>query len=132
MIGIFYMIYQPCIFTCMTVSMPKSALSLGYGISSSAQQVLGTIFPIFIGKISTGRTEESYGNVLTMMKYYSCVCLVFVVIINVLDQRDKGMLNLKDKSELLGLLRARIEDRFVKNTSSYIKQGADKLPDEEE
>lgn len=37
LIGGFYMIYQACIWSCMTVSTPKSALSIGYGISSSAQ-----------------------------------------------------------------------------------------------
>lgn len=59
-----------------------------------------------------------------MMMYYSVFCLVYVIFINILDFRDKGMLNLNDKSKMLGILRARIEERFVRKSSILEKENS--------
>lgn len=109
LIALFFALYQASIWTSLTIAMPKSALSLGYGICSSSQMVFGTIFPKIVGKIIGVRDENSFGDVLFVTMCYCGFCFAVSIVMNIIDFRNGGMLNMKDSCKELKPLRDNIE-----------------------
>lgn len=115
MISISYSMYTASIWPSMSVALPRSAVSFGYGVASSAQQVAGAIFPFFVGKLSEGRTVESYERVLGLLCGLSVVCIVLGVILVIVDIRGSKALWLPDNSEIVFKYRLKLDMEFRKD-----------------
>ena len=63
-IACFYTLYNTCLWPCLSLSMPRQAVTYGYCVATICQMVTMTIFPDLIGRISNARTYEAYRRVV--------------------------------------------------------------------
>lgn len=112
MVSVSYAIYTACIWPSMSVALPKSAVSLGYGIAASAQKVAGGTFPIFVGKLSEGRTVESYERVILFLCLISVACICLDLFLVLVDLRNGKALWLSDANEEAKKFRIRMDREF--------------------
>lgn len=121
-ISLSYSMYTACIWPSMAVALPRSAVSFGYGVASSLQMVAGAIFPLFVGKLSEGRTVESYEKVLFFLCGLSILCIILSFMLVFVDLKKGKALWLPDNSPVVLAYRENLDRRF--------KRGGDGFQDE--
>jgi len=92
-------IYTSSIWPCLSVSIPQSVLPIGYGVCSGTQTLVGVILPIIMGKLTHGRTEESYQRGLYFLIGLSSFAIIYSIFLWCVDASRGGLLNFIDGEE---------------------------------
>ena len=116
--GLFFGLYLSCIWPSLTLTLPKSAATVGLGIASSSQMLGNMVSPAFIGYFIKARTAEAYGNALLFLIAFSAICIVASAMLWVVDLRTGRILDRVETSpEVLSYCR-KIDEEFTESGRS--------------
>ena len=103
--ALYFALYGPAIFPCMTMSLPKDAASIGLSFSTILQQLTLSITPVIVGRLSAPRTPEAYQRCLYFITALAIFGLVLSIIVIIFDRTEGFILHLPENSEEVQKLR---------------------------
>ena len=122
-IGAFYSVYLSCIWSSIAISLPKTAVGLGYGIASSGQMMVTTVIPRLLGYFIQERTEQAYENGLMVLIGANLIGIAFCLNLLIYDLRNGKVLHYKENSEEVLRYREWNDKRFRGELKSNKKSG---------
>ena len=111
-IALFYSLYNSCIWSCIALSLPSRAVSLGFGLTTVGQMTSMSIFSAFKGYLATDRTPAAYRNTIYFQVILNIVSIGILAIANWVDWRGGKMLNLPENSKRAMKLKEELDKRF--------------------
>lgn len=111
-IAMFFGIYGACIWPSLALSIPKDAVSVGYGISSLSQSLLMFILPSIIGELIQENTPEEFNKALLLCIGLTACGVVLMIFVVILDFRCGGLLHYPENSELSKNAKKMIDEKF--------------------
>lgn len=111
-IAMFYGIYSACIWPSLALSIPKDAISVGYGISSLSQSVVMFVLPSIIGKLITDNTPYEFNQALLVCIGLASLGVVLTLFVVILDFKNGGLLHYPENSIKSKKAKRRIDEKF--------------------
>ena len=98
-LGMFLAMYNSLGYVALGHSLPRQAVSTGFGLASSLMNVLLTLGPLSLGYVVKNRTKQDYLTYTYICFGTALVFCVLCFIAMILDLRTGGLLHLPENSE---------------------------------
>ena len=116
--GVFYSLYLSCIWPCISLSLPLSAATVGFGIASSFQMLGNMISPMILGWLTKKRDKQAYRHALIFLAISAFLCVIVTVVLLVVDSRNGGVLNRKEDDDVVVSFREELDRKFTMGEDS--------------
>ena len=111
-LALFYSIYQSTIWSCLTISLPEGAVSIGLGISSVFQAVPMSSLPLFFGAVIKDQKKSQYQQVLWMLTMLTAASILLMFLSIWVDAKNDGILDFPENSNEAKRAKRRLNRRF--------------------
>ena len=111
-VALFEITYQSTIYPCVAMSLPRDAVSVGFGLASFVQALFLTALPYLLGTIIEDETRIEYQIILLVFVGMVSFSIMWVVLTMRIDRKLGGILDSPENSEVARKGRAKIDARF--------------------
>ena len=104
--AVYFSLYGPAIFPCMTMSIAKDSVSIGLSLATVIQQLTLSLTPIPVGYLAKDRTPQAYQNCLYFIFIIGIIGFIFSLLVIFLDFKYyNSILHLPENCEDVAQLR---------------------------
>ena len=110
--AMFYIFYQSTIYPCVAMSVPKDAVSIGYGVAGLIQGIALAGLPAVLGYITKQETATEFQNALYLLLSMVVISLGIVLVGIVYDRRADGLLDKAENSKEAKIAKNTLDRKF--------------------
>ena len=110
--AMFYIFYQSTIYPCVAMSVPKDAVSIGYGTGGLIQAVALAVLPVILGYIAKDETVAQFQHVLYILLTMVIFSLGIATLGVISDVRLGGLLDKPENSEEAKIAKNALNRKF--------------------
>ena len=111
-VALFEITYQSTIYPCVAMSLPRDAVSIGFGLASFVQAFFLTALPYLLGIIIEDETRAEYQIILFVFVGMVSFAIMWVLVTMRIDYKLGGILDAPENSEVARKGRAKVDARF--------------------
>ena len=110
--AMFYIFYQSTIYPCVAMSVPKDAVSIGYGVAGLIQGIALAGLPVVLGYITKQETATQFQHALYLLLTMVVISLAIVLVGIVSDKRAGGLLDKPENSKEAKIAKNKLDRKF--------------------
>ena len=123
MMAYFYITYQSTIYPCIALSLPRDAVSVGFGFASLVQGIPTSSMALVLSSMIKNETQGEFQTVLYILLGNAAFCVFLLYVVVRLDRKHGRLLDAPENSEIARKAREVVNLRFRERSMGVGKKG---------